>query len=478
MTAEKNRETVLVVWRPGLRCDDLSRRARFGIEAVFSDGHIGTIPQESFRTCSTFFVMPLSSLHPSAFPHLRTLYWVGLGLLPMLLLTTGCRQSEPEFESNRVRAMSLEISRDVPTEAAMADVSAVVGELFGTPQTPRWPVDWMANEKQRNLVSIERLQVAAGPVSSDQEDLHTGLYQEHCVICHGISGSGTGPASRYQVPYPRDFRSGVFKWKSTARSEKPTRDDLMRLLDDGIPGTPMPSFSLLSRSDREVLVDYVIYLAVRGEVERDLMAQAIDILDYEETPPGDDLRLALTSTSGHEPAKPRELTEGGEVISEVLDDVLGRWVNATPSPVPPYPDLKSEALEESIQRGKEIFHGPIANCASCHGKNGTGGLPNVDYDDWTKDFTTRIGITPGDKAAVKPFRKAGALPPRRIDPRVLASGGFRGGDDPQTLYRRIEHGIAGTPMPSLEIGEQAQGTTGLSPAQAWDLVNYVRAIGD
>nr|WP_236624857.1 cytochrome c [Rhodopirellula sp. SWK7] len=405
---------------------------------------------------------------------------VSLSALVCLTLAAvaGCREAPPEFESNLVRAMSLEISRDVPTQAALEDVAPVIEELFGTPQSPRWPTGWMANDQQRDLVSIDRLRIAAGGVTSDQENVHTGLYQEHCVICHGVSGSGAGPASRYQVPYPRDFRAGVFKWKSTARSEKPTRDDLMKLLVNGIPGTPMPSFSLLPPSDREAIVDYVIYLSVRGEVERELLSFAVDMLDYDTTPPEDDLRLMLVSTQNDstqsEPVMPDELTEGGEAIAEVIDDVLGRWVSAGSSPVPPRTELKGDELAASIARGKEIFHGQIANCAGCHGTDGGGGLPTLDYDDWTKDFTTRIGISPDDKEEVKPFRKAGALPPRQIDPRVLTGGVFHGGSDPETLYRRIQHGIAGTPMPSVDISEEAAGKTGLSPDEAWDLVNYLK----
>ncbi|MCM2369763.1 cytochrome c [Aporhodopirellula aestuarii] len=368
--------------------------------------------------------------------------------------------------------MSLEISRDVPTEAALQDVSPLIETLFGTPQSPRWPVEWMATDEQRSLVSLDRLKIAAGGVTSDQENAHTGLYQEHCVICHGISGSGAGPASRYQVPYPRDFRAGVFKWKSTSRSEKPTRDDLMQLLVKGIPGTPMPSFSILPPSEREAIVDYVIYLSVRGEVERELLAFAIDMLDYDTTPPEEDLRLRLVSTADSAEV-PSEMTEGQEAIAEVIDDVVGRWTSAEPTPVPPYPELEGDELAASIERGKEIFHGQIANCAGCHGQGGAGGLPSLDYDDWTKDFTTRIGISPDDKDAVKPFRKAGALPPRQIDPRVLAGGIMHGGGDPETLYRRIQNGIAGTPMPSVEISEDSAGKTGLSPDQAWDLVNYL-----
>ncbi|EMI54254.1 cytochrome c [Rhodopirellula sallentina] len=437
-------------------------------------------------------VSPLSPAEPFR-PDRGWIFRGGFGVFVlgvMLVSLAGCREAPPEFESNLVRAISLEISRDIPTQAAMEDVEPVVEALFGTPQSPRWPASWMANDDQRNLVSVERLQVAAGGVSSNQKNAHTGLYQEHCVVCHGVSGSGAGPASRYQVPYPRDFRAGVFKWKSTARSEKPTREDLAELLQRGIPGTPMPSFSLLPPSDREAIIDYVIYLSVRGEVERELLSFAVDMLDYDTTPPEDELRIMLVSTQDdaamsedaektsempeESAVMPEELTEGGEAIAEVIDDVVGRWVSATSTPVPPRQELEGDELAASIARGKEIFHGQIANCAGCHGVGGEGGLPTLDYDDWTKDFTTRIGIDPTDKEAVKPFRSAGALPPRQIDPRVLTNGVFHGGDDPETLYRRIQHGIAGTPMPSVDISEEAAGKTGLSPDEAWDLVNYLR----
>ena len=380
--------------------------------------------------------------------------------------------------------MSLEKSRSLPTEAALADVTVVVDELFGTPLQPHWPVERMSNDAQRGLVSLDRLHQAAGGVTSDQADSHTGLYQEHCVICHGVSGSGAGPASRFQVPYPRDFRAGVFKWKSTTRNDKPTRDDLSRLLVHGVPGAPMPSFAIVPPSQRESLIDYIVYLSVRGEVERELLARAVDDLDYDETPPDDELRLTLVS--GSESADEQAFGEGEQVINEVIREIVQAWVDADPSPVPPQPELATAEspttesptteLAESIQRGREIFHGKVANCVGCHGPEGRGGLPTLDYDDWTKDFTTRIGITPVDWAATKPFRKVGALPPRTIDPRVLAGGVLRGGDEPETIYRRIQHGIAGTPMPGLEVSEGINPQMGLTPEQAWDLVAYVRSL--
>lgn len=402
-------------------------------------------------------------------------------VLPARLLATvviyvvlvGCREAPPEFLPNQVRAMSLEKSRSVPTDAALLDVETVIGELFGSPAQPRWPEDLLSNDEQKALLSIERLNQAAGGVTSDRENAHTGLYQEHCVICHGVSGSGTGPASRFQVPYPRDFRAGIFKWKSTQRNGKPTREDLQDLLVRGIPGAPMPSFAVVPIGERDALVDYIIYLSIRGEVERDLLAAAIDDLDYDTTPPSEDLRLTLVSTSSTEDVGD---TEGASMIRQILQTTVQAWLDAESTSVPPPSEGETADSAASITRGSEIFHGKIANCVGCHGPGGVGGLPTLDYDDWTKEFTTRIGITPADRDAVKPFRKAGALPPRKIDPRVLAGGVLRGGGDRETIYRRIQNGIAGTPMPSLDVGDEFGGKTGLTEAEAWDLVNYIESL--
>ena len=74
-------------------------------------------------------------------------------------------------------------------------------------------------------------------------------------------------------PYPRDYRQGAFKFKSTARADKPTTDDLRRILRDGIAGTAMPSFLLLPDDEIDALIEYVKYLSYRGQTERWLSDQ-------------------------------------------------------------------------------------------------------------------------------------------------------------------------------------------------------------
>ena len=93
------------------------------------------------------------------------------------------------------------------------------------------------------------------------------MYRRHCAHCHGISGDGRGPTAGILNPYPRDYRSGVFKFKSTYTASQPTDDDLRKTVHDGIPSTAMPAFALLPPDEVEALVEYVKYLSIRGQME-------------------------------------------------------------------------------------------------------------------------------------------------------------------------------------------------------------------
>ena len=386
----------------------------------------------------------------------------------MIAIVGGCDSQVERFQPNEVFALTLARSRDIETSAARSDTSTVIKEWFGTPNEPRWPTEWILDAELTGIVDAEGLARAAGPVSSNREGVNSGLYRKHCVDCHGLSGNGAGGASMLQNPYPRNFRPGVFKWKSTTRAAKPTREDLIALLHRGVPGTAMPSFSLLDAKDASTLIDYIIYLSVRGQVERRLMAAAVDELGYEATPPEDEWRL-----------RPDADGQGLStvLIKRILAGVLSQWRDAKESviDVAPPPKLHGAERTKSVSRGKEIFHGQIANCVGCHGPAGNGQVVTVDFDDWAKEYSTGLGITPTDRDALKPFRDAGALRPRPIQPRNLQEGVFRGGSEPESIYRRIVAGIAGTPMPGIEVVSEENGK-GLTSDQVWDLVRYVQSL--
>ena len=378
----------------------------------------------------------------------------------------GCDAPIKQFDPNHVYSLTLARTRSVDSNAASNDVSLVVDQWFGTPNEPRWPRD-LLDDETKSLIDSTRLIRAAGPISSLKDGTHIGLYREHCVGCHGLAGGGNGPASQVQNPYPRDFRKGVFKWKSTERFSRPTRDDLKRVLHQGIPGTSMPSFKAIDDKDIEALIDYVIYLSIRGGVERQLVAAAIDELGYEDTRPNDpELQLVATSNNGFQ-------SEAGELAVDVLNEVAQSWADASAyvATVP----APSKSTKDSIEQGRELFHGQIANCVGCHGPSGNGEAITLDYDDWVKEYTTLIGITPTDRDSLKPFRSVGAARPRQIHPRKITDGVYRGGEEEADLYRRITQGIAGTPMPGIEITNKPSGK-GLTKDQVWSLVHYLRSL--
>lgn len=95
------------------------------------------------------------------------------------------------------------------------------------------------------------------------------LYDKACVYCHGVKGKGDGPVafylSRDTAPRPRDFTSGIFKFRSTASGELPMDEDIFRTITRGVTGY-MPAFEGLAPTDRWKLVYYVksLYADFKG----------------------------------------------------------------------------------------------------------------------------------------------------------------------------------------------------------------------
>ena len=50
--------------------------------------------------------------------------------------------------------------------------------------------------------------------------------ERYCLSCHGENGDGRGEAGDWIFPKPRDFRQGMFKWRSTPSGMLPTVADL------------------------------------------------------------------------------------------------------------------------------------------------------------------------------------------------------------------------------------------------------------
>jgi len=353
------------------------------------------------------------------------------------------------------------------------DIDDTMQALFGTPDDPHFPA--VEGIEPGKIVNVSRLKLAAGPVGSDEQGNPRGLYREHCAHCHGITGDGVGPTATFLNPYPRDYRKGQFKFKSTPVGQKPTHEDLKKIVLDGIPGTAMPSFKLLPNLEVEALVEYVKYLSIRGEVERGLLNATGNL----------DENARLVDLGGKDKAAEQEQVAA---IKDVVKTVVDRWDGApaavtqipqAPVRFPAHPNAGQEDKEKvaaSVRHGRELFYGAIANCIKCHGDAALGDGVTTDYDEWAKEF-----INDGkDRKLVATYVSLGMLPPRTIRPRNLRLGVFRGGLRPIDIYWRIMNGIEGTPMPALSTNVRKEGdppeAKKLSPEEVWDLVNYVQSL--
>ncbi len=96
-----------------------------------------------------------------------------------------------------------------------------------------------------------------------------------------------------------------------------------------------------------------------------------------------------------------------------------------------------------VDQGKKAFL--TVGCAQCHGDDGRGQMAsNVGTDAWGN-------------------------PTKAAD---LTSGMLRGGTEPLDIYRHIDAGINGTPMPAFHDSLQKE------PDRVWHLVGYVLSVAD
>ena len=192
------------------------------------------------------------------------------GLLLVVLAVAGCDGSAYfQFNHAYLDRQVIDINSGRPDDAQIEisdeqeeNVSEILEAAFGTPDAPKIP----GVEGAAALLDQEFLDMAAGPVGRLEDGSPRGLYRQHCAHCHGVTGDGMGPTSEFLKPYPRDYRKGVFKFKHTVLGAKPRKEDLRQVLMEGIPGTAMPSFRVYDSQELDAIIDYVIYLAIRGDV--------------------------------------------------------------------------------------------------------------------------------------------------------------------------------------------------------------------
>jgi len=284
------------------------------------------------------------------------------GLVLAAVLLTGCaRRPVEEFTLN---AQVTELSPELQQQ-----IQQVLTERCGTPR---------------------RIKLLGDGATTEHLQRGAQVYARNCQQCHGVTGDGQGEAAPYLNPRPRDYRRGIFKFTSTPYGNKPQRSDLVRTVRQGVVGTSMPSFHLLPEQDLEAVVDYIIALARRGELEILLAAEA----------------------EANDELDP-------DAVEGLVEAVLMPWNDAgdrAVEPISPMPHY----TPESIAAGKQAFL--TKGCSKCHGIDGRGRTKeNVGQDVWGQ--TTFAAD--------------------------LTSGMLHGGAEPKDIYRRIFSGINGTPMPAF-----------------------------
>jgi mono/diheme cytochrome c family protein len=187
------------------------------------------------------------------------------------------------------------------------------------------------------------LSFAGDPSNGQASGLGKSIYDARCAPCHGSTGKGDGPNAALLNPRPRNFTSGIFKFRTTESGSLPADDDLAATVKSGLHGTAMSDWGLFIKGDSlKAVVAYLKTFSLRFQNE-----------------------------------KPHPVHIG--------------------SPIPP--------SNASVAAGKKVY--AKLQCADCHGSDGTGtGLVAGDFkDDWgfdidaadlTQPWTFRGGSTARD----------------------------------------------------------------------------------
>ena len=312
--------------------------------------------------------------------------------------------------------------------------------LFGTSNAPRLRLPEEAEDDESAVdEAVDDQSADHGEVRRyvdvvDRLTLRHGsrIYNARCAGCHGITGDGAGPAAPYLLPRPRDYRRGIFKFTSTPYGMKPARHDLVRVIRRGAKGTSMPAFPWMADEDLDALIEYVIYLSQRGEVEYyvTMMSEEYDAeeeIDFVE-------------------------------FTDAIESAREAWTSAEELVVKPQ-SAEPEYNTESVAAGRHLFL--TQGCSKCHGIDGKGQTEWLDPE----FLQAQEDASETEKIAINRDAWGDPAPAADLTARLL-----HGGRRPIDIYRRIYTGINGTPMPAFDQ------VFADNPDGVWHLVHYVRHI--
>lgn len=212
------------------------------------------------------------------------------------------------------------------------------------------------------------------------------IYFKRCSFCHGMEGGGDGPVAELLNPRPRNFKTNVFKFRSTESGALPLDEDIFETISKGVRGTAMQSF------DKETVKT--------GLTEEERWSVIYFIQTFSETP---DFSLW-------------KLDEEYAKATDPGDKADYRYNKVMKIGDPPAESAKL------IEKGKEVYK--TAKCFQCHGDNGLGNGVSADgmKDDW------KFPIVPRD---------------------LTKEWTYKGGSSVKEIFFRFTTGLSGSPMPSF-----------------------------
>lgn len=94
-------------------------------------------------------------------------------------------------------------------------------------------------------------------------------YELYCIGCHGADGMGNGEAASFLNPSPRNFVNGEYKYFHFSEAGPLPSDDSLKItVRNGLPGSAMPAFPLLTDQEIQDVVTYIKNMREGGWTEQ------------------------------------------------------------------------------------------------------------------------------------------------------------------------------------------------------------------
>ena len=101
--------------------------------------------------------------------------------------------------------------------------------------------------------------------STEQRTPGERTYETYCVGCHGAEGLGDGPAAEFLNPQPRNFVDGDYTYFHFGEAGPlPSDESLLISVRNGLAGSSMPAFPLLTDQEIRDVTSYVKSLREGG----------------------------------------------------------------------------------------------------------------------------------------------------------------------------------------------------------------------